>query len=260
MFVPTYPIIFFILNLFLFFYFQGLNLLELATHLEEKAAQLRCEGLGKIKIALASMDTSSLLDILQGYFGCVDSLEGTESVEESNKDSTTEEKTPEVIEKTPITLPDVGGLATAELVFPLKSILTVVAGLPKSYLPHHGPETLSQYHCQFPSCTLEFSQKAAACNHVSHGHLNIALACLYCSFENNLKMQWYSASTWEHHSLKHLKENIPIHPDDPEFSKQFACAPGDDAIPSTSTPRQNLPHKEVIRKQAEAAKQFFKGE
>ena len=73
-------------------------------------------------------------------------------------------------------------------------------------------------------------------------------------------MWWYNASTWEHHSLKHLKENLPIHPDDPEFSQQFTCAPGDDAIPSTSIPRQNFPHKEVIRKQAEAAKQFFKEE
>ena len=63
-------------------------------------------------------------------------------------------------------------------------------------------------------------------------------------------MRWYSASTWE--------ENLPIHPDDPKFSQQFACVPGDDAIPHTS--KQNLPHKQVIRKWAEAAKQFFKEE
>ena len=134
------------------------------------------------------MDTSSLLEILQGYFGCVDTSESTESAEDSDKGSTTEEKTPEVIEETPTTLPDVGGLATAELVLPLKAIPTVVAGLPKSYLPLRGPKTLSQYQCQFPSCTLELSQKAAACNHIYHDHLNIALACLYCSFENNPKM------------------------------------------------------------------------
>ena len=79
-------------------------------------------------------------------------------------------------------------LTTAELLFPLKSIPTVVAGLPKTYLPLHGPETLSKYQCQFPLCTLEFSQKAVACNHVHHDYLNIALTCLYCSFENNPKM------------------------------------------------------------------------
>ena len=194
-----------------------MNLLELATHLEEKAAQLRHEGLGQIKIALTRMDTYSLLEILQGYFSCLDCPESTESAGEFGKGSTMEEKTPEVIEKTPTTLPDVGGSATVELAFPLKSIPTVVAGLLKSYLLLHGPETLSQYQCQFPSCTLEFSQKAAACNHICHDHLKVALACLYCSFENNPQMQWYSASAWEHNSLKHLKENLPIHPDFPLF-------------------------------------------
>ena len=104
-----------------------------------------------------------------------------------------------------------------ELDFPLKSIPTVVAGLAKSYLPLHGPETLSWYQHHFPSCTLEFSQKTVACNHIHHDHLSIALACLYCSFENNPRMQWYIASTLEHHSLKHLKENLSIHPDDPNF-------------------------------------------
>ena len=73
-------------------------------------------------------------------------------------------------------------------------------------------------------------------------------------------MQWYSASAWEHHSLKHLKEELSIHPDDLNFSQQFACVPGDDVVSSTSKPKQNLPHKEVIRKQTEAAKQFFKEE
>ena len=91
------------------------------------------------------MDTSSLLEILQGYFGCVDSSKSTESAEESDKGSITEEKTPEVVKKTSITIPEISSPATAELVFPLKSIPTVVAGLPKTYLPLHGPETLSRY-------------------------------------------------------------------------------------------------------------------
>ena len=73
-------------------------------------------------------------------------------------------------------------------------------------------------------------------------------------------MWWYSASAWEHNSLKHLAENLSIHSDDPNFSQQFAHIPGDDAMPSTSKPKQNLPHEEVIRKWAEAAKQFFKEE
>ena len=54
-------------------------LIELATHLEEKAAKLKCEGLGKIKIALAGCNTSSLLDTLEGAFGSID-LEETSTI------------------------------------------------------------------------------------------------------------------------------------------------------------------------------------
>ena len=49
-----------------------MTLIELATHLEEKAARLKCEGLGKIKIALAGCNTSSLIDTLEGAFGSID--------------------------------------------------------------------------------------------------------------------------------------------------------------------------------------------
>ena len=43
-------------------------MIELATHLEEKAAKLKCEGPGKIKIALPGCNTSSLIDT----FGSID--------------------------------------------------------------------------------------------------------------------------------------------------------------------------------------------
>ena len=77
------------------------------------------------------------------------------------------------------TLPDIGHLAPAELVFPLKPIATIITGLPESFLPLHGPKTLSRHYCQYPSCSLEFSQKAAACNHICHDYLNVALgACI----------------------------------------------------------------------------------
>ena len=65
------------------------------------------------------------------------------SVEESDKESATEEKTSEVAKKTSITIPKISSLTTAELGFPLKSIPTVVVGLPKTYLPPCGSETLS---------------------------------------------------------------------------------------------------------------------
>ena len=60
-------------------------------------------------------------------------------------------------------------------------------------------------------------------------------------------MWWYSASTWGHHTLKHVKENLPIHADDPAFL-QFAMVSGDEATPSTSKSTLDLPHAEVICK------------
>ena len=69
-------------------------------------------------------------------------------------------------------------------------------------------------------------------------------------------MHWYSASTWEHHTHKHVQDNLPIHPDDPTFFQQFAKA---EAIPSTSNLTTDLPHTNVIHKRAKA-KQFLEEE
>ena len=234
-------------------------MLELATYLEGKAAKLRCEGLGKVKIALAGTNTSFLLDILEGCFGQQDpdTSQSTISLEELETDITVEDVTSNIPEKTLPPIPASGDLTSAELVFPLKSVPTVIAGILESFLPVRGLETLSLYCCQFPSCTLEFSLKATACNHVQHDHLNVPLACLFCSFEHNPKIRWYSASALEYHTSTHSKENLPIHPDDPAFSQQFACGSGDGATPSTSGFVPNLPHATVIHKQAEAAKHFL---
>ena len=101
-------------------------------------------------------------------------------------------------------------------------------------------------------------KKAAACNHICRDHLNIALTCLYCSFKHNPKLHWYSASAWEHHTSIHTKENLPIYPDDPAFSQQFAGGPRDGAVPSTSGWTPDLPHATaIIHKQPEAAKHFL---
>ena len=92
---------------------------------------------------------------------------------------------------------EVSNLATAELVFLFKSFPLVIAGIPNDLLPLCGPEVQSCYYCQVPQCGFDFTQKAAACNHVCCNNLTVALACLYCSFENNPHMRWYSATAWE---------------------------------------------------------------
>ena len=111
--------------------------MELAAHLEGKAAKLRHEGLGKVKIALAGTNTSFLLDILEGCFGHKDlyTSQSTISTEETEIGATIEDVTSNIPEKTPPTIPASGGLATAELVFPLKSVPTITAGIPEPFLP-----------------------------------------------------------------------------------------------------------------------------
>ena len=229
--------------------------MELAAHLESKAAQLKQEGLGKIKVALMGTDTSSLTRLLEGCFGSVDpsppfpsaSTEITEPPEEHPI-----EEAPGSESSSPITR---SSISTAELVFPMKSIPLVIAGIPEAFLPLHGPETLSHYRCQFPDCTEVFSQKASVCNHIHCDHLNVALACIYCSGNKNPKMCWYSASAGESHVQKHTQENLPIFPND----LAFANLPPE-AVPSTSGSTSDPFSADIILQRAKVAKQYLEEE
>ena len=122
-------------------------MLELAAHLEGKVARLRCEGLGKVKVALAGTNTLFLLDILEGCFGQQDpdTSQSTISLEEVEANTSVEDATPDTPGKTSPSIPVSGGLAAAELVFPLKSIPTVIADIPEPFLPVCGLQTLSLY-------------------------------------------------------------------------------------------------------------------
>ena len=94
--------------------------MELAAHLEGKAARLRHEGLGKVKVALAGTNSSFLLDILEGCFGQQDpdTSQSTISLEEVETDIMVEDVTSNIPEKTLPPVPVSGGLASAELVSP----------------------------------------------------------------------------------------------------------------------------------------------
>ena len=146
-------------------------------------------------------------------------------------------------------------LATAELVFPFKSIPLVIAGIPENLLSLHGPEVQSCYHHQVLQCGLDFDQKVTACSHVHYDHLNVALACLYCSYKDNPRMHFYSATAWENHTAKHCKDNLSIFPDKPEFAEKFQPQSGNSISPST--PKQLMPHEGEIIKWVHAAKCFF---
>ena len=151
------------------------------THLVEKAARLKCEGLGKIKIALAGFNTSPLVDTLEGAFGSMDQETISIASIPKAKETVTEDvpSTPSHTESGPIGV---------ELGFPTQIIPLVIAGIPESLLPIHGPEAQSCYRFQFIDCTQIFLQKAAACTHICHDHLNVVLTCLYCSGRENPKM------------------------------------------------------------------------
>ena len=138
------------------------------THLEEKAVRLKREGLGKIKIALTGCNTSSLLDTLEGAFGSIDQETISIASIPKAKETVTED-IPSTLSTPP---PAKSGPLGVELVFPTQAIPLVVAGIPESLLPIHGPEAQSHYICQFIDCTQIFLQKAAACTHVCHDHLN----------------------------------------------------------------------------------------
>ena len=122
-------------------------MLELVAHLEGEAARLRCEGLGKVQVALTGTNTSFLLDILEGCFGQQDpaTSQSTISLEEVGANIPVEDVTSNIPEKTSPSIPVSGGLAAAELVFPLKSVPAGIAGIPEPFLPICGLETLSLY-------------------------------------------------------------------------------------------------------------------
>ena len=168
-------------------------------------------------MALASPNTSSLLDIVQAHFSQAELIES----DEEGDVQIGKEKTSETSEETTTKPKEVSNLATAELVFPFMSIPLVIVGIPDDLLPLCGPDVQSHYHCRAPQCGLDFTQKAAACNHVCCDHLNVALACLYGSFEKHPCMRWYSGTVWGSHTAKHCNENLPIYPDDPEFVEKF---------------------------------------
>ena len=162
-------------------------LLELAAHLESKAAQLKWEGLGKIKVALAGTDISSLTRLLEGCFGSVDPSPPSPSTSTEITEPPEEHPIEEAPESESISPIAGSSISTAELVFPMKSIPLVITGIPEAFLPLCGPETLSHYRCQFPDCTQAFSQKASVCNHIFCNHLNVALACIFVVVMKTLK-------------------------------------------------------------------------
>ena len=113
----------------------------------------------------------------------------------------------------------------------------------------------SCYRCQFTDCTQIFLQKAAACTHICHDHLNVALACLYCSGRGNPRKHWSSDSAWKKHVHKHSQDGIPLFPDDPTFTQLST-----ETLPSTSSSTPGSLPLEAILERAKAVRQCLEEE
>ena len=105
--------------------------------MEHKAAILRWEGLGWIKIALAGTDTSSLLDILQAHFGHAYLIELSDEGDVSTEEGPEEEGAADKVQVGKVK--EMSTLASTELVFPFKSIPLVIAGIPDNFLALCSP-------------------------------------------------------------------------------------------------------------------------
>ena len=68
-------------------------------------------------------------------------------------------------------------------------------------------------------------------------------------------MHWYSTTAWEHHTINHYKDNLPISQDDPVFTEKFIPQSSCDAAPSIS--KQILLHEEEVKKRMQATKCFL---
>ena len=134
-----------------------MTLLELAAHLEGKVAQSKWEGLSKIKITLTGTDTSSLTRLPEGCLVVWNQvLLHLLLLMSQYLQKNIQLRKSESVPSLPITE---SSLATAELVFPMKSIPLVVAGITEVFLPLCSPETLSHYRCQYPIVHKPFHRK-----------------------------------------------------------------------------------------------------
>ena len=84
------------------------------------------------------------LETLEGAFGSIDqeniSIASISEVKEVAKE--------DIPSSPSIPSPAESGPVGAELVFPTQAISLVIAGIPESLLPLHGPEAQSCYRCQ----------------------------------------------------------------------------------------------------------------
>ena len=206
----------------------ALHLLTLASHLEQRAATLKKEALGRVMVALAGSPPNCFYQLLEAFFSYKEATSSEAASTAADTTLVTELKE----EATPAPSPAVGSQipqhlkpaatlpaftsgsesesrqssklspeATNAIGFkPLQNPdLWTDTGLAKEYIPKLDAGG-SDYQCPFPSCDRRsVAQKDTMSTHIRRDHLNIAVGCHYCD-----KLFWSREGWGKHCARKHL--------------------------------------------------------
>ena len=194
----------------------SMHLMTLASYLDSRSAQLKCEALGGIQMALAGSPPNCLYSLLKANFGYApfstsSESEDTEPCPRSKRPASSASGIPTKIRpKNPgdyQTLPSFksSGNEGSDGNFPSAKVSKPTgfkpsadhrhwsrAGLAVDFQPRKM-EGEENYSCPFPLCDFAPHQKFdAVATHIRH-HLNIAIQCHYCN-----RLFW-SCAGWTKH-------------------------------------------------------------
>ena len=230
----------------------SMRLMTLASYLDSRSAQLKCEALGGIQMALAGSPPNCLYHLLKTNFGYAPSSTSSTSDSEpspgSKRPASSEHEVPAKIRTT-----HSGGQRTSA---PSKSSKNSDGNFPSAEASHaagfkpstdhrrwshtglaadYQPRKMEgdeNYSCPFPLCDFVPCQKFdAVATHIRR-HLNIAIQCHYCD-----RLFWSCAGWTKHCTSSHSK--LPKVPSD-------ATDPGIFQPPSISLPTSALREEEQV--------------
>ena len=218
-------------------------MLTLSSYLEERAAKLKKEALGRVLVVLAGSPPNCLFQLLESFFGYKETTASASestamntsmtlhTIEEFPKGATA--ALPPFIPKTSTVPPPLGSGSESETRSSKLSPETTKAvgfkpgpvsdtwtdtGLAAEYIPHLDPGG-TDYCCPFPNCARKgVAQKDTMATHVRRDHLNVALACHYCTRLFWSREGWMKHCKGKHSNLPPVPANITE--DTPDLTPQ----------------------------------------
>ena len=184
-------------SLFIVSLFQSMHLLTLASYLEERAAKLRREALGRMQVALAGSGSNSMYSTIDSFFGYQT---------EADTETSTPVEAPDALLSQTTHEPEAA--VTKATIFkpgPLERTWTRT-GLSKEFLPTN--QGGGSYSCPMCPQYQPRSNLDTVATHIRRDHLNISLGCYFCS------ESFFSSEGWKrHNSQRHGKsknEYVPV--------------------------------------------------